>query len=115
MSKMLDQFCDGLKGLKILKLVRAFPEEFAALFMYTGLTNDDVIDALCVETEQLHPDEQTVLSLLMRYIRGCSEHGKIQYPIHKQTHTQTFTILFTHCEINHWLKYCRLIIIPLQS
>ena len=77
MSKVLDQFCDGLKGLKILKLVRAFPEEFAALFMYIGLTKEDVIDALYLENERLHPDEQTVLSLLMRYIRGCSEHGKI--------------------------------------
>ncbi len=76
-SKLLDQFREGLKTLRIRKLIQAFPEEFAGLFTYTGLEPSDVLDALSIHRDVvLQPGYTIVLSFFHRYIQECNENGK---------------------------------------
>ena len=44
-QKMLDQLAEGLNGLGLLSLIRAFPEVFLPLFVSTGdISSADVIE-----------------------------------------------------------------------
>ena len=78
-SKLLDQFKEGLKKAKLLKLIQNFPEQFTPLFTFTGsIPADSVINAL-----YSRENEDTVtLAFLHRYIRGLSEKGIIIYVKH---------------------------------
>ncbi len=49
-SKLVDQFCDGLRNAGILKAIRAFPDLFVRLFTYTGdISSKSVLEAIKVD------------------------------------------------------------------
>ncbi len=77
-SKLLDQFCDGLKRTPVFCLMRAFPEEFLPFFTYTGcLAAADVVDALVVSPEaKITEHDELVLKFLRSYIENCNQEGK---------------------------------------
>ena len=72
-SKLLDQFKDGLNQAKMLKIIQNFPERFSPLFICEGsVTADNVISALCTS------DRDTItVGFLHQYIRALSEKGII--------------------------------------
>ena len=74
LTKMMDLFSDGLKSNGVLKLVRAFPEQFVSLFTYTGLSAEDVLDTVC--SVRCTPGDEVVLSFFKQYIRSCTEYGE---------------------------------------
>ncbi len=75
----------------ILKLIRAFPEEFCVLFTYTGLAADNVIEGIFLHPDlEVEPEDELIVSFLKRYLSGCNEHGtSLLTPI-----TTRFIILF---------------------
>ena len=77
-TKLLDQFKDGLRKMNALRLVQNFPELCVGLFTFSGtITPDEVLDALYVdETETLvQPSDNVTLAFLHRYVRSCSDGG----------------------------------------
>ena len=72
-SKLLDQFKDGLNQAKMLKIIQNFPEQFSPLFVFEGsVTADNVISALCTS------DRDTItVGFLHQYIRALSEKGNV--------------------------------------
>ena len=78
LEKFMDQFCDRLHKLGLLRLLRAFPNEFVEIFTYAGsVTVDDVLEAVFVDEEetQMQPGDSITLSLLHEYTRGCDKEG----------------------------------------
>jgi len=76
-TKMVDEFYEGLKSVGILKLIRAFPEEFCRLFTYTGLSADEVIEKVLLHSDvEKEPEVELVISFFKRYIRSCNEEGE---------------------------------------
>ena len=74
MTHLLDQFCDGLKKAGLLDVVRAFPDEFLTMFFCKKLTATDVLEAVCVPTEESNRDEM-LLGYFNRFILECDETG----------------------------------------
>ena len=73
-SKLLDQFKEGLKQAKILSTVQNFPEQFSVLFTFVGsITSDRVINALC--TREFDNTDTMTMGFLYRYIHELSEKG----------------------------------------
>ena len=71
-SKLLDQFKEGLKQAKILSTVQNFPEQFYVLFTFVGsITSDRVINALC--TREFDNTDTMTMGFLYRYIHELSE------------------------------------------
>ena len=53
LSPLLDQMASGLKKSGVLRMVQAFPDLYAQLFLYCGrLSAEDVLQAVCVDEEQ---------------------------------------------------------------
>ena len=76
MSKLMDQFCDGLRSTRILNAVRAFPELFIQLLTYTGdVSSESVLEALSVDRDS--PTE--LFEFLRRFILKAAEEGKGKY------------------------------------
>ena len=77
-SKLLDQFCDGMKKLPVLRLVRQYPELFSSLLAYTGnIVADEVLDAVFVhDSTELHPGDEVTVKFLKQYLQECSQEGK---------------------------------------
>lgn len=73
-SKLLDQFCDGLKSLNLLPVMRAFPAVFISLFTYTRFSSEDVKEALCFDDG--FPVDSVAVSHLNDFIEDASEEGK---------------------------------------
>ena len=75
---MLDQLCDGMKKLPILRLVRHYPELFASLFTYTGnIVADDVLDAVFVhDSTELRPGDEVTIKFLKQHLQECDQEGK---------------------------------------
>ena len=74
MTHLLDQFCNGLKKAGYLDVVRAFPDEFLTMFVYKKLTATDVLEAVCVPTEESYRDEM-LLGYFNQFILECDETG----------------------------------------
>ena len=73
-SKLLDQFCDGLRDAGILKAVRAFPCLFICLFTYTGdVSSESVLEALIVDEKV----PKVLVDFLTKYILEADEKGNI--------------------------------------
>ncbi len=80
-SKLLDQFKDGLKKTHALKLILAFLELFQELFTYCGrVTADEVLDAVYVNEPEMLPADSITMAFLQKYIRSSSEEGIIPFP-----------------------------------
>ena len=80
-SKLLDQLCDGMKTLPVLRLLRAFPDLFLSLFTYTGrICSADVLEAIYVhdDTHLVHTDA-LVLSFLKQYIQESDDNGECSF------------------------------------
>lgn len=77
LSKLLDQFCERMKKLRLLPLIRCFPEMFAPLFTFTGnISVNEVLEALFIHDETVvHPDDEKTFAFLQEFIRGCSRKG----------------------------------------
>ena len=78
-SKLLDQFYEGLKKLRILQLIRAFPDLFAPLFTFTGdISSEMVSEALFIKDESdLHPGDRKILGFLQTFIHACDQTGEV--------------------------------------
>ena len=76
-AKLLDQFCEGLKKLHIMQLIRSFPELFAPLLTYTGdISPDAVLEAIFIKDEtELHSEDKVLLSFLQTFIQTCTQGG----------------------------------------
>ena len=74
-AKLLDQVCDGLQSLGVLRIMRAFPDLFLHLFTYTAnVTSSDVFEAIFVDEDKTNM--QPMDTVIMGYIRGdASEEG----------------------------------------
>ncbi len=74
-SRMLDQFADGLQTMGLLKLIRSFPDVFLPLFVYTGNVSPvEVADAIFVDRD-LSADQQKAMAHLHQYIGKASQKG----------------------------------------
>lgn len=76
-TKLLDQFCEGLKQLRILQLIRSFPDLFTPLFTFTGDISSEVVsEAIFIrDGTQLHSDDKVTLSYLQTFIKTCDQQG----------------------------------------
>lgn len=74
-SKLLDQFCEGMKRLCLLPLIRGFPELFAPLFTFTGdICIEDVKEAVFIHSDTVVcPDDAVTFKFLLRFIQGCEQ------------------------------------------
>ena len=73
-SKLLDQMCEGLANLGVLKVIRAFPDLFVHLFTYTASVScQDVIDF-----GQNLGHDHVIVTHLKRFLGQLSEEG--MYP-----------------------------------
>ena len=74
-QKMLDQLAEGLNGLTLLSLIRAFPEVFLPLFVSTGdIFSADVIEITTTKDHRT-PSEEATWNILIRFIYDCSNKG----------------------------------------
>ncbi len=77
-SKLLDQMCEGLANLGVLKVIRAFPDLFVHLFTYTASVScPDVIDSIDFG-QNLGPSDHVIVTHLKRFLGQLSEEG--MYP-----------------------------------
>ena len=69
-AKLLDQFCDGLKAVQLLGLVRAFPVVFSPLFTYSGdIDGREVAERLFVDKEtELTRQNEIIMDFLHKYL-----------------------------------------------
>lgn len=73
LSVLLDQFKDGLRRVKMEKLIESFPNEFALLFTCSGkISTADVIEALYIRRDRTDP---VSMELLKQYISSLSQKG----------------------------------------
>lgn len=74
-SKLLDQFVDGLRNLGVLKAMRSFPDLFVHLFTYTAnVSTEEVLDTLRCDAV-LEPSDAVIFNHLKRFIVEGSEDG----------------------------------------
>ena len=80
-AKLLDQFCDGLKAVQLLDLVRAFPVVFSPLFTYSGdIDGREVAESLFVDEEtELTRQNEIVMDFLHKYLLKCTNEGEKPY------------------------------------
>ena len=72
LSTLLDQFCEGLSTLGVLKAMRAFPALFVHLLTYTARVScEDVLDSLSFEEN----NDRIVEAHLKRFIELLPEEG----------------------------------------
>jgi hypothetical protein len=76
-ARLLDQFCEGMKKLHVLQLIRGFPELFASLFTFTGdICAQEVQDAIFVhDNTVLQPGDDVTLKYLSKFIQECTQTG----------------------------------------
>ena len=77
-AKLLDQLCDGLRSLGVLRVMRAFPELFLHLFTYTAcVTSSEVLESVYLDEEKtdVEPCDTVVMSHLNRFISEATEEG----------------------------------------
>ncbi len=61
---MLDQFSMGLQAMGVLKVIRAFPNLFISLFVYTGCVSpEDVAEAIFVDKDLYECEKQAMAHL----------------------------------------------------
>ena len=75
-AKLLDQLCDGLRSLGVLRVMRAFPDLFLHLFTYTAcVTSSEVLEAIYIDEEKtdVQPCDTVVMSHLNHFITEASE------------------------------------------
>ena len=74
-SKLMDQFCEGLRNAGILKAIRLFPDLFIRLLTYTGaVCTESVLQAIQVPQEEA-PSE-ALMCHLRKFITEAPEEGK---------------------------------------
>ena len=78
---MLDQIRQGLSKAGALKLLTAFPDLFAELFVFSGnISVDDVVQCLCYdETDDLREGDHQLFGMLQDYVRELSESRKFSF------------------------------------
>ena len=76
--KLLDQFCEGLRKLNILQLLKAFPHLLAPLFIFTSDIFPEVVsEAIFIRDETaLHSEDREVLGFLQTFIGTCDQAGQ---------------------------------------
>ena len=85
-SKLLDQFKDGLKSVNVLSLIQSFPQPILQCFTFTGeVSIDDVLDALYVDDNDELTDA-TTLAYLHSYIRSLLAKGRFIYLQHANSY-----------------------------
>ena len=73
----LDQLALGLDTVKVLPLIRLFPEEFEGLFTYhspTVLTPEYILELLQFPV-QMNEDERRTADMFREFIGSCSDQG----------------------------------------
>ena len=74
-AKVLDQLTEGLKTLGFLRVMRAFPDIFAALFTSSTTASPyDVLDCLKIPNN-LSEDDIITISCLQKFIRQATKEG----------------------------------------
>lgn len=74
-SKVLDQPCEGLKTLGLLRVMRAFPHIFKTLFTTTtNISSSDVLECLEIP-RNLSSDDTITISCLRQFICEATEEG----------------------------------------
>lgn len=83
-SKLLDQFMDGLRTLGVLQAMCCFPEKFIHLFIYTAnVSAADVLETLYYDGV-LDPSDAATFNHLTRFIIEGSEHGMLCHRYYKE-------------------------------
>ena len=73
-ARLLDQFCEGMKRLHMLQLIRGFPELFASLFTSTGeMCVQDVQDAVFVHDNTVLQPGDAVNIFLSLLQNACKQ------------------------------------------
>ena len=78
-SKLLDQFIYGLGSLGFLQVVRAFPDLFTPIFVYTAsVSSSEVIESIYIDEEVTNvlPGDTVVMAHLKCWLNEGSESGK---------------------------------------
>jgi len=72
---MLDQLCDGLRCLGVLKAMRCFPHLILPLFVFTGsVSTEEVLEAVYVK-DNISEEEGQVIKHLHHYLGEASVEG----------------------------------------
>lgn len=82
LSKLLDQFSDGLNSTGLLELMKTFPDQFVHLFTYTACVSPtDVQEAIYVaEMSNVECEEDVIIVMdhLTKFITDASEKGQLK-------------------------------------
>ena len=78
-TTLLNQFSDGLKRSGVYDVITAYPDIFSTLFTYTELTPVDVVETVYVDQDDVHDDDDIIISHLVHYIHECDESGTYIY------------------------------------
>ena len=70
----LDQLALGLDTVKVLPLIRLFPEEFEGLFTYHSPTVLTLLELLQFPV-QMNEDERRTADMFREFIGSCSDQG----------------------------------------
>ena len=93
---LMDQFCAGLKNLGVLPLIRAFPDLFGPVLVYTAcICPEDVVASVYTDGE-ITPSDAIVMTHLRNWLNGASEESKMLASI-EQTNGQAGKFLHYRC------------------
>lgn len=74
----MDQICEGLRPLGLLKAIRAFPEFFIHLFTYTvSISSADLLEAVYVDEDEdtMSTSDSKTLYHLKKFLSESPEDG----------------------------------------